>query len=49
MAECFRITGGMPSPPIALEESNQARPMNVTLRETLIDEREPSGQKEVSN
>ena len=49
MGECFRITGGMPSPPIALEGSNEARPMNVSLREMLTEEREPSGQKELSN
>ena len=44
----FRIKGGMPSPLLALEGSQEERAKNVSSKEMSIEQRELAGMVEVS-
>ena len=44
MAEYFKIDGGIPSPPIALEGSKALRAVKVSLKDISMEECEPSGE-----
>ena len=40
---CLRMIGGIPSPPMALEELSEVRAVKVSSSEILIEQRELSG------
>ena len=42
-AECFRMIGGIPSPPMVLEQSSDERALKVSCKEMLTEHRELLG------